>query len=122
MNSIIKTISSIAIVGALSGLAIQASAATVEAVTTPELPSSTIDVAEFNVNSAAGVEQLYQRIRAAARWVCTEEHNNWWNNARTSHRNRCIDTAVEQAVATANLPMLTAVHRGTADSELVASR
>jgi hypothetical protein len=36
------------------------------------------------------------------------------------HRNRCIGKAVDQAVESANQPMLTAVHVGM--SELLASR
>ncbi len=122
MHSIIRKVSAVAIIGVFSGFALQASAATVKSMTTPELPSRTINVAEFDVDSVAGAEKLYQSIRTAARRACSEEHDVWYNKARTYHRNLCIDTAVAQAVATLNLPLLTDLHRGTADSELVARR
>lgn len=120
MNAVTRTFSTIAAAGLLMGLGATASAKGVYDVRTPELPSRTISVSDLDLSSADGAEALYERIRAAARRVCIEEHDQWWIKASTMHRNRCIEKAVEQAVESANQPTLTAVHLGM--SELLASR
>ena len=120
MNGISKTISGLAAVGLLVGFGAAASAQNVASMTTPDLPSRTIDVSDLDPNTSAGAEALYERIRTAAMRVCAEEHNKWWVKSRTMHRNRCVDSVVEHAVDTVDSPMLTDLHLGI--SQAVASR
>ena len=83
-------------------------------------PSTTVDASDLDLSQPADAQILYERIRQAARRVCTLEHDNWWDKARVRHRNRCIESAVESAVYRAKQPQLTAVHFSTSDSERIA--
>ncbi len=120
MKGFSRTTSGFAAAGLLLGLSATASAVTTSDVATPDLPSRTIEVSDFDLSSTEGASALYERIRLAAMRVCREEHDNWWVKARTMHRNRCIESAVEQAVESVNSPALTSLHLGLSD--VVASR
>jgi len=120
MYGISKTLSGLAAVGLLLGFGAAASAQSVASMTTPDLPSRTIDVSDLDLNTSVGAEALYERIRTAAMRVCAEEHSNWWVKARTMYRNRCVDSVVEHVVVTVDSPMLTDLHLGI--SQALASR
>ena len=73
--------------------------------------SSTVDSAGLDLSRLSDAETLYSRIRKAAHSVCRAEKAPWDGKA-VSHQRRCIEEAIESAVARANQPLLTAVHRG----------
>jgi UrcA family protein len=81
--------------------------------------STTVATAGLDVSRRADAEMLYARIRTAAHSVCRAEKARWDGKA-VRHQRQCIDAAVENAVARANEPALTAVHRAT--GERVAKR
>jgi UrcA family protein len=86
---------------------------------TPDITQA-VRSADLDLSKAEDVATLYSRIRHAARSLCTTEHSAPWDVKRTLRRRECIERGVELAVAQANQPALTALHRGAADS--VASR
>jgi UrcA family protein len=81
--------------------------------------SETVDGSDLDVSRRADAEVLYARIRSAAHSVCRAEKAAWDGKA-VSHQRRCVAEAVETAVARANEPLLTAIHR--ANGERVAER
>lgn len=72
-------------------------------------PSLTVSYADLNLSNPAGAAALYRRIQQAARTICGR------NGTRDLHGNllssACYESAVENAVATVDAPMLTAMHR-----------
>jgi UrcA family protein len=81
-----------------------------------ETRSEKVSYADLNVGSLAGAETLYKRIQGAARKVCspsdgtvgTDQFREW---------KRCYQTAIANAVAQANIPMLAAVHSNNGGGE-----
>jgi UrcA family protein len=74
-----------------------------------ELPSVTVRYADLNLNTPAGVEALYARLRTAARSVCEVGERRALNEAMVSKD--CYRDVLAAAVTNANLPTLTALHR-----------
>lgn len=71
---------------------------------------ATVNYADLNLESPAGVERLYTRIRSAARQVCgAAEHRDF--AARNAVRS-CRSAAVANAVAKVDSPALSARHAG----------
>lgn len=64
-------------------------------------------------------EVLYRRIRKAAGSACRAQAA-FWDVKRVLHQKRCVARAVEEAIAQADAPLLTAVHRAV--GERVAER
>ena len=84
--------------------------------------SETVKFSDLNVNTSQGVQALYGRIHAAAWRVCVTTSNDplYQIGARD-----CARKAEAKAVATVNLPQLTAVYRmktGDRSQPLSASR
>ena len=96
----------VAAVGALfygsSGTAAQAAEPAV-------VPSVTVRYADLNLNTSAGVRELYARLRAAARRVCNVGAATGLVNVMAARG--CYDDVLSTAVADARLPTLTALHR-----------
>jgi UrcA family protein len=70
--------------------------------------SLTVNFGELDLSKPAGAEALYKRIKRAANVVCGGYSSPMsWNFAE---KNRCIQTAVDEAVAKVNAPLLTALH------------
>jgi UrcA family protein len=68
-----------------------------------------VSYADLNLESAAGIQSLYGRLKFASQRVCAP-----WDDGRSSHANfvfqRCYQTALDSAVAKINRPVLTAMH------------
>lgn len=82
----------------------------------------TVNFAALNTSSTAGAQELYQRLRAAARQVCASADGAPLS-AKRQYRS-CVDTALANAVMSVNLPLVTsAYHASTKDRTIrVASR
>jgi UrcA family protein len=91
-----------------AGLAFAGSAA----VASPQTESRTVTVnyADLDLESAAGIESLYARIRSAAKKVCgsAERHDF----AAQADLRSCREAALEQAVAKIDNAALAARHAG----------
>ncbi len=120
MNSISRTLSSLAVAG-LIAFSSQASAQDADALMA-EMPVRKIDVSDYDLSSTQDAQALYQSIRRAARSVCIDQFGGWWNKGTAFKRVSCIREAVDQAVAAVDMPMLRQVHLGAPEAELVASR
>jgi len=70
--------------------------------------SVTVHFEDLNINSAHGAARLYQRIRHAAEDVCGGDSGSRLSLALASAYTTCVRTAVGQAVARVNHPMLSA--------------
>lgn len=57
---------------------------------------------------------VYDRIRAAARRACSNAMSPW-DGRKIKTRNRCVEVAVDEAVALYDQPLLTAVHRASVE-------
>jgi UrcA family protein len=83
------------------------------------VPSVKVSYADLNLSTLAGADALYRRIERAARTVCgsddmRERLGHWraWRN--------CYDSAIANAVAKVNSPLLSAVHSSKTDGAKVA--
>jgi UrcA family protein len=67
-----------------------------------------ISFAELDISKPAGAQALYKRIRKAAFVVCGayDSPMPWYYTAKTE----CFKTAVDDAVAKVNSPLLTSLH------------
>jgi UrcA family protein len=84
-----------------------------------------VKFSELDTAKPAGIEMLYQRIRAAADTVCIERGVRDLQSGIAGRK--CKAQAIERAVSDVNLPRLTAMHRaraGAADTiaSIVASK
>ena len=69
----------------------------------------TVSYAGLDLTKPAGAEILYKRIRQAAFTVCGgyESPVTW----SYTYKSRCFKTAVDEAVAKVNSPLLSALHQ-----------
>jgi UrcA family protein len=74
-----------------------------------QIPSVTVSYADLNLNTPAGVEALYARLRAASRSVCNVGQRRALVDVMASRS--CYSQVLGTAVGNANLPTLTARHR-----------
>jgi UrcA family protein len=72
--------------------------------------SITVPYSDLNLANAAGANALYQRIRGAARKVCTLDGEVWYGTQSPALR-QCIHSAIEQAVMKVNSPVLVAMYK-----------
>jgi UrcA family protein len=70
-----------------------------------EVASKTVRFKDLDLSTAAGAQTLYERIAAAARFVCRGEH---YTLAR-----ECRVRAVADAVGGVGSPLLSSIHRST---------
>lgn len=92
----------------LTALALAAAAAlapAAEASTTPAVPALKVSYRDLDPNSAAGAQLLYRRIRGAAQFVCGEEGRSLDDQLAW---NRCVHSAMDEAVQAVHSPQLTA--------------
>jgi UrcA family protein len=73
-------------------------------------PGLTVQSRDLDLSRFADIEVLYGRIRTAAHSVCRAEKAVWDGKALL-HARRCAAQAVEDAIAQADQPLLTTVHR-----------
>jgi UrcA family protein len=97
----------VAAVGVLTSGSFGVNAQTVERAA--EIRSVTVRYVDLNLNTPAGVEALYARLRAAARSVCNVGEGRALVNAMASKS--CYRQVLGTAVDDAKLPTLTALHR-----------
>jgi UrcA family protein len=99
---------------ALAALACACVASPVFASTAPaDSASEKVTYRDLNIGTPSGAATLYQRIRAAARDVCGEEGRGL--DEQRAWRS-CYHTAVSEAVAQVNNPLLTQASRGQSSS------
>lgn len=75
-----------------------------------EVREITVNYADLNLESAAGIEALYTRIRAAARQVCGSADRH--DLAAQSDMRECRESAIANAVAKVGNAALAARHDG----------
>jgi UrcA family protein len=75
-------------------------------------PSTTVATAGLDTSQISDAEVLYARIRTAALSVCRAAKARW-DVKRVRHQQLCVAEAVENAVARADQPLLTALHRAS---------
>jgi UrcA family protein len=121
MKTLQESIATLTVAGLLVGFSATLSAdpAEPQSPLTPDITAA-VPAADLDLSKAEDVETLYQRIRRTARSLCKTEHSAPWDVKRNLHQRECFERAVERAVAGANQPALTALHRGAASR--VASR
>ncbi|QUD87558.1 UrcA family protein [Phenylobacterium montanum] len=90
------------------GLATPAGAQTAFPQEGAERVSVTIGYADLNTGDPAGVAALLGRIKSAAAFACGGRPDVRQIDQQTAFH-QCVDTAIRQAVAQANLPQLTAI-------------
>jgi len=76
-----------------------------------DVPKITVSLADLDVSKPAGANVLYGRIRGAARAVCGLYDSRLLVMIALSRA--CYRSAVDNAVAQINQPLLTAVHERT---------
>jgi UrcA family protein len=75
-----------------------------------ESPNQRVESRDLDLSRFADVEALYGRIRSAARSVCRADRASW-DVKRVLHARLCVEDAIESAIAQADQPLLTTVHR-----------
>lgn len=76
----------------------------------PSVKSQTVSYADLDLSKPAGVQTLYQRIKAAARNVCGPVDQYTYASSHRAFR-KCCETAIADAVAQVDRPTLTALHK-----------
>ena len=74
-----------------------------------QMPSVAVSYEDLNLNTSAGVDALYARLRSASRSVCDVGQRRALADVMVSRS--CYRQVLETAVGNANLPTLTARHR-----------
>jgi UrcA family protein len=104
---IAKYAPAVAAFGVLTTASFDVNSQTVERAT--ELPSVTVRYADLNLNTSAGVETLYGRLRAAARRVC--HVGDAHALADVAVAKVCYEQVLGVAVDDVKSPTLGALHR-----------
>lgn len=73
-----------------------------------QIPSVAVSYGDLNLDTAAGVEALYARLRAASRSVCNVGEGK--GLAAVMAAKSCYREVLGAAVSNAKLPTLTALH------------
>jgi UrcA family protein len=71
------------------------------------VPQRTVNFADLDLTRNAGAVTLYMRIRSAAKQVCPPELDA---EVPAPNRHRCMEQAIDHAVADVNAPTLTSYH------------
>jgi UrcA family protein len=103
---------------AAAGFAILSTSASAALVTIDKLPASTkVSAAGLNLNQTSDVQELYQRLSAAARQVCGPHAINGspYDSAGFS---QCYSDTLAQSVAKVNSPALLAYHQKQTSSPI----
>jgi UrcA family protein len=77
----------------------------------------TVRYGDLNLSTEDGVQQLYGRIRAAAKTVCGSPYGMVPLMVKESRR-KCVDEAVAGAVSKVDNGILTAMHSGRSSRRL----
>jgi UrcA family protein len=76
-----------------------------------DLRRQVVSYADLDLTHPAGAQELYHRIRYAARDVCET------SNYRLGPDRRCIEQAIARAVAEVGAPLLTTRHLAATDGQ-----
>lgn len=68
-------------------------------------PTKTVDFAELDLTTDEGATQLFHRLRAAAKEVCSPMHGNLLMQRYRYHV--CVNSALADAIETVNQPLVT---------------
>jgi len=85
---------------------------TIGPVVAGEQPTKTVNYADLNLHSPAGLAALYQRIEVAAIAVCDLPQGTQQLKLESDLKS-CRADAVDRAIVQANLPRLNALHLAT---------
>jgi UrcA family protein len=78
--------------------------------------SVTVSYADLNLSNPSGARTLYQRIRGAARKVCTVAGESPYEVLDLDKR-QCIHQAIDQAIMKVNSPVLVAMYKAASTSK-----
>jgi UrcA family protein len=111
MRTLTTTLSFIATTMGLAGAAASAMAAATTAHDGSDTKSyeTVVHVGDLDLNSQSGADHAYGRVHRAARFVCGEDANPVFVEARRA-LHRCAQETIADAVADVNLPALTAAY------------
>ncbi len=85
--------------------------------------SATVTYADLDLHSAKGAQALLQRVRNASRLVChAAEPSTPMQLDRTQTFRACVRSSLDRAVTILDAPMVTAVYRDEALTQLLAER
>jgi UrcA family protein len=107
LRTIAKYTSAVAALGVLTCGALGVAAETVERGV--NIPSVTVWYADLDLNTAAGIDELYARLRTASRTVCNVGERR--SLAEAMAAKSCYARVLGTAVDDAKLPTLNALHR-----------
>ena len=79
-------------------------------VSLPAQADMKVKFGDLDLSKPEGIAALYGRIERSARLVC-KDSSSPWDAGRVETFQRCYQAAIQDAVATANQPQLTALHR-----------
>ena len=85
-------------------------------------PQQVVSFGDLNLTSSEGVAVLYRRIHSAANEVCAGADTR--ELVRIAATKACVDSAISQAVAAVNNPMLTSLYlakTGRTEQQITAS-
>ena len=106
LKAIARHAPAVAALGALISASVGMAA---ETETRTDIPSITVRYTDLDLNTSAGVRELYSRLRIAARNVCNVGESRALINAMESKS--CYVQVLGRAVDDAHLPTLTSLHR-----------
>lgn len=98
---ITSILSGFALLGALSAAAIPAHASDTQQI------STTVRLGDLDLTSSDGAQAAMSRIHRAAREICGPDPDVREFDSRRLY-NQCVDQAVDRAVASLDMPMVTA--------------
>ena len=102
---------------ALAALACLVGSAQVLAASQTETHSVTVRYSDLDLTTSGGAATLYHRLQGAARIACGYEDHNL---ATLPYVRRCNVSAISDAVASVNSPLVTAIHAAHRGSSLTA--
>lgn len=114
MNTV--TLKALRNAAAIGILALGSLAAIADEAPATDYSQRTVRYADLNLAREADARVLYARIQAAARQVCPELSPR--SAAGRTNAIACRRTAVDNAVARVNAPVLSALHTGQSDTRL----
>lgn len=108
MNTLIKrSIVAFTLTAALTSLSLPVQAGEPAASTEPNIK---VKFRDLDLSKPEGAATLYQRIERSARLVCTDSSSPY-DAGRVETFQRCYQGAIQDAVASIDQPLLTALHR-----------
>lgn len=73
-------------------------------------PSIKVSYAELDLSKPAGAQELYRRIKRAAKAVCGSSFSTA-DLRRSLNQKKCYESAIDDAVSRVDRPVLSALHK-----------